>query len=46
MTNLTSIAGGAVWALLAVVLVSLALEPVSVTPQTQYVETASTARAA
>ena len=46
MTNLSSIAGGALWVFLSVLLVSVALEPVSVKPQTQYVETAATARAA
>jgi hypothetical protein len=46
MTNMTSILGGAIWAFVAVLLVSLALEPVSVTPQAQYAQTDSTARTA
>ena len=46
MTNLSSIAGGALWVLLSVLLVSIALEPVSVAPETQFVETATTAQAA
>jgi hypothetical protein len=46
MTNISSIAGGALWAFIASLLVSLALEPVSVAPQTQLVQVESTVSAA